>query len=126
MLCIHPFSIHNIPGSQNFIKGILVYIGPLFHQIKMSLPAASGQIMPSALQKQLPVLRKGDSRIGSVTFFFHRQMPSGNLREPYLEQILISRLKTGAFQMRGPGILYQLHSLAQFFIPPKNLLQNFP
>lgn len=53
---------------QDPVEAVPVDIGPLFHQVIVALPVAAGQVMPSALQKELTLRAKGHRGIRAVVF----------------------------------------------------------
>ena len=59
----------------------------------MSFAAATGQIVPAALQQQPATLVEADGAIGTIKFFFDDQVTVPDYLEALVSQVLVARLQ---------------------------------
>ena len=84
VLCVHPFSVHDITVPKHPVKRVPVYGSPLFHQIIMPLPVAAGEIMAPTLEQDPPAFIKRNAGIRPVAFFLYHEMLSLYFRKTNL------------------------------------------
>src|SRR5262245_33245319 len=96
---VQPFSIKDIACAQDGPERVRVRVSPALEQVKVLLPAPTGQEMASTLQPQSAVGVEGYAGVGTVQLFLNHQETAGELVESNAGRVLVARLETRALQM---------------------------
>ena len=116
MFGVHPLAVHDVTAAQDFIKRILVDIGPLLHKVIVPLSVAAGEVMAPALEQQFPFRAEGNGGICAVALLLNYQVSSLDLSKGDLGQVFVAGLQAGTHQVRCSGIFFDgFHGFSLLF-----------